>query len=338
MSDPRTSAARGPDPATPVRIPLHLRATAAARLVQAAKPSRLQAAKRMLAAAASHGLDMSMMWGTVTPGPSASDAQVGEVCLAVPGAGRSATLLVSGPDPDSPPAISGPGPRSACVRAACEGLATLPPSQRVVLAQALPEPNQRDVIQALNQGGFITVATLAYLQRPTIAPPPAIAWPAGVTVRPVVGVGPGQPDREAMIRALEASYERTMDCPELCGMRTTSDILESHRAAGVFDPNLWWLVFHDDQPAGCLLLSASPDHDTVELVYLGLAPRVRGIGLGRALLSAGLRHLHDRRETAIGCAVDLRNAPAIRLYRSLDFREISRRIAMVRPLRDPTLP
>ncbi|MFN0133533.1 MAG: GNAT family N-acetyltransferase [Phycisphaerales bacterium] len=335
MPDPSQTGLRTQDRTTPVRIPLHLRAHAAARFVQATHASRLQAAKRMLAAAASHGLDMSLIWGTVDPHPSDTDARVGEACLAVPGAGRSATLLVSAPERDSHGPISGHGPRVACIRAACDGLTALPPSQRVVLAQALPDPDHTAVIAALTEAGFITVGELAYLQRPVQAPPPVSAWPSGVTVRAVVGVGPGEPDRVAMLAALECSYEDTLDCPELCGLRTTSDVLESHRAAGAFDPNLWWLVFHHDQPAGCLLLSQSPEHDTVELVYLGVARSLRGMGLGRALLSMGLNRLHTRRETSIGCAVDLRNQPAIRLYKSLDFREISRKIAMVRPLGDP---
>jgi len=34
----------------------------------------------------------------------------------------------------------------------------------------------------------------------------------------------------------------------------------------------------------------------------------------------------------VACAVDLRNAPALRLYGRFGFREFGRRVALVRPL------
>ena len=76
-------------------------------------------------------------------------------------------------------------------------------------------------------------------------------------------------------KALERSYVDTLDCPELCGLRVVDDVLESHRSVGVFDPGMWWLVMAEDEPEGCMLLSACPEQNAVELVYLGISPRLR---------------------------------------------------------------
>ena len=146
------------------------------------------------------------------------------------------------------------------------------------------------------------------------------------------GLRPGDPDRAALIRALDRTYEATLDCPELCGLRDTADVLESHRSTGVFDPALWWLVFLNEQPHGCMLLNRCPDHGTVELVYLGLSPELRSRRIGSRLLELGLAAIDSTGGTPITCAVDLRNAPALRLYGRLGFREFGRRVALVRPI------
>ena len=42
-------------------------------------------------------------------------------------------------------------------------------------------------------------------------------------------------------RAIERSYEQSLDCPELSELRTVQDALAGHRAAGTFDASLWWV-------------------------------------------------------------------------------------------------
>jgi RimJ/RimL family protein N-acetyltransferase len=142
-------------------------------------------------------------------------------------------------------------------------------------------------------------------------------------------------DTGALIAALDRSYEQTLDCPELCGLRRTHDVLDSHRATGAWSPALWWLVYLHDQPHGCLLINHCPEHSSVELVYLGVSPQLRGRGLGTRLLDLGLSLLAGVEADHIACAVDLRNIPARRLYERAGFREFGRRIALVRPLTRP---
>jgi ribosomal protein S18 acetylase RimI-like enzyme len=202
----------------------------------------------------------------------------------------------------------------------------------VKLVQALPEPPEPWAVQAFVDAGFVKVGDLAYLRRPMWPPLviPAPTWPEGVTVRNVEGVKPGDPDRAVLIEALDRSYEQTLDCPELCGLRETSDILESHRATGVFDRNFWWLVLLHGVAHGCVLLSRCPDQGSVELVYLGLSPALRGKRIGSRLLEMGIARLGGAPGEHLTCAVDMRNEPARRLYQRTGFTEFGRRVAMVR--------
>lgn len=227
--------------------------------------------------------------------------------------------------------------RVGCINAACEFFGGNGSGRDVRLAQALPEPQEPWAVRAFLGAGFVSVGDLAYLRRPVwpLAAAPEVRWPAGVEIRNVEGVAPGNSDRRLLIEALNRSYEDTLDCPELCGLRETEDILESHRSTGVFNPRLWWLVLLNSQPQGCMLLSRSPDHNSVELVYLGLSPMLRGKGIGKALLEMGLSRLAGVPADHVTCAVDLRNEPARRVYERLGFKEFGRRVAMVRPVLAP---
>lgn len=164
-----------------------------------------------------------------------------------------------------------------------------------------------------------------------------------------------------LMQALDDSYIDTLDCPELCGLRTSRDVLESHRAVGQQDDRLWWLVFEGEvggnlagQPArGCVLLNATRESDAVELVYLGLGPRLRGRGLSRTLMELALRTVWEHRRTlglapelvdsgshrspmnltgGVTCAVDTRNTPALALYERLGFVRFGVRVPMVRAM------
>lgn len=61
-----------------------------------------------------------------------------------------------------------------------------------------------------------------------------------------------------------------------------------------------------------------------EVYVVGVDPRAQGLGLGRALTVAGLRHLQDRGIPEVLLYVDDSNTPAVQLYRDLGFTEFSR--------------
>ncbi len=145
------------------------------------------------------------------------------------------------------------------------------------------------------------------------------------------------PATEADFRdVLAATYEGSLDMPELEGVRSLDDVLASHRAGGRFEPGRWRLGRVRGEPAAAaiLLMADQPDRLAWEVAYLGLTPPARGRGLGRAALAHALdlaRHHRDR----IELAVDARNTPAIKLYRESGFTPFERRAVHLAILSGP---
>jgi GNAT superfamily N-acetyltransferase len=344
------------------RVSPDRRLDAAVRLVGDQTDDPYTGARRFLETADGLQIDLSFMWATQGP-----DGSIRQVSLAVPGSGRTVMLFVSGPARrrrGSPAPLSdlgaGPGPtreRVAVLRAACQWASHDDGSGGAcALAQSLLEPRETEAIAAFTAAGFTKLGELAYLRRVGIAPAPSqVHWPDNVTLECVAGLmARGQTDAhiaDLLKRALTESYIDTQDCPELCGLRSVDDVLASHRAVGRYDPSLWWIVRLDGRAEGCLLFNVCPEHESVELVYLGLSPALRGKGLGSILLNMGLRRVLGaaRPEESGGqpgepsrcvvgpggvtCAVDTRNAPAMRLYRAAGFQRFAVRVPMVLGLR-----
>lgn len=319
----------------PVRVGGSLLKAAAERLVSQDLGDRSSAADRLIATAPAHGIDLSMIFATTEPTSQGTDVR--QACLVVPGAGRTAMVFLSEPprggDWGTPEQAA--AERAACINLACEHLVRERPGLCAV-AQALPEPKDAWALRACRAAGFRDVGTLLYLRRAlgsnTGLVPEGEAPAARFTTRSVAEVAEG--DRDGLlVRALERTYEGTLDCPELCGMRSTRDILASHRATGRFDPALWWLLMDESGPEGCVLLSRCPEQRSVELVYLGVSPAARGKGLMRWLFSHAIRKARPGSGGwSLTCAVDARNAPARKLYDAFGFQAFGERVALVRPI------
>ncbi|MHC5113473.1 MAG: GNAT family N-acetyltransferase [Planctomycetota bacterium] len=273
-------------------------------------------AEQFIAFAEANAIRLDAMWARL-----GADGAVEATVLAVPNPGRTSILFASPPhDQASIDALGG------LIDHACLQLV----NRDLHLAQVLLEPQDTGLHEAFVAGGFEDLARLAYMESPlprrgrrSRAEPPA-----GVTIETWT-----EDLNAETLEVLEASYEDTLDCPGLRGLRETEDILAGHRGTGEFDPELWTLMRVDGAPAGVLLLNRSPASNTLELVYMGLARRVQGRGLGRFLLRHGLQRVADRGERAVTLAVDERNEPAIALYRGEGFRRVLRRIALIRSLR-----
>lgn len=307
------------------RIPSSLRREAVGRLVSGSPLGRSQAVRRFLENAPLHGIDPDLIWGVSRERPP----MVRQCCLAVIGSGRTANLFVAPPEnlPQLGDGEQQHADRVASVESACAGLGELEGSE-VVLAQALPEPGEGWAVRALLGAGFTDCGELAYLSR-ALGRQESAADLEGATVRAVSELE-GTSWRSLVLEALEASYEGTLDCPELCGLRETSDILESHLAVGEHDPRLWWVVFEGERPRGCVLLNPCPEQDSVELVYIGLGRSLRGRGLGRRLLGHAIAQASRCGGQALTCAVDTRNGPALAMYAEAGFETLASRRALVR--------
>jgi ribosomal protein S18 acetylase RimI-like enzyme len=184
----------------------------------------------------------------------------------------------------------------------------------------------------LSRGGMRRVTELVYLERDTAIPLPPATPSTGRGApdpahRPSFDWRPFDPAIEAEFRAvLQATYVGSLDMPELEGARGLDDILDGHRAAGLFAPGRWRLGRVPGEPAAAavLLMAEVPSRDAWEVIYLGLTPTARGRGLGRAVLRHALELARDQ-VPRLELAVDLRNTPAVRLYQAAGFTARDRR-------------
>jgi ribosomal protein S18 acetylase RimI-like enzyme len=196
------------------------------------------------------------------------------------------------------------------------------------LAQAvLDESAGSQAAQDLEHGGMPRITELLYLERET-------GTPLECTSRPSRYLGlsescssttfdwrPFDAAVEAEFRSvLHATYQGSLDMPELDGARSLDDILQGHRCAGRFVADRWQLgrIAGEPQAAAVLLLAEIPERSVWEIIYLGLTPAARGRGLGREALGHALE-LARPHVPWVELAVDLRNYPATRLYQSSGF-------------------
>lgn len=286
-----------------------------------------------------------MVWLTCEPGHiKPIRKKVRQAVLVVIGSGRAAMVFVSEPPPegDADGESAGQSERTACLKSTIDYVTKFRPGG-VNILQALPDPIETWATAAYRAAEFTSVGILTYMRGPvndvitriaTYKDQPKDRW-KGWTLRDYESLraehGTIGAD-DLFVSALDSTYLETLDCPELCGMRDTRDVLESHRATGKFDPRYWWLLIDEaGVPGACLLLNPCPEQRTIELVYLGLAPATRGRGIGRALITYGLGiTCATRNGWDVACAVDDRNAPARNLYESLGFVAFGKRAALVK--------
>ncbi len=275
-------------------------------------------------------IDLSGLWVT-----RELRGRITGALLTQPLAGKAAAVWA----PEVRPSWRRTALAAALVRSALADLK----SRGFLLAQAvLDESADPHAARDLARGGMPRVTELVYLERDTATPlRPVAAMESncaanGAQRGPAVGCRsdatlewrPFEPAIELEFRAvMQATYEGSLDMPELEGTRSLKDILEGHRAAGRLLAQHWWLgrIPGEREAVAVLLMAEVPGRESWEVVYLGLTPRARGRGLGRASLSYALE-LARPHVTRLELAVDLRNAPAVQLYQSADFIARDRKI------------
>jgi ribosomal protein S18 acetylase RimI-like enzyme len=198
------------------------------------------------------------------------------------------------------------------------------------VVQALLEPGDPGG-PALERFGFRHPTALAFLGRDISGrdnlPIDSRALP--LTVEPY---SPG--NAATFSETLLASYDGTLDCPELNDTRTGDEILAGYRDASPSGIREWSLVSRRGKAVAVLMLSA-PDRGAWALTYLGITPAARGVGLGRSMTRIAIRRAGVAGAPGLTLNVDLRNVPALRLYASEGFSEYSRREVYLRILVGP---
>ncbi len=184
----------------------------------------------------------------------------------------------------------------------------------LVWAQAILMPEEENAARVLLRHDFHFLTTLTYLLHPLTDLPSSAA--RGVALAPY------HPDEHSVFtQTLMASYEETLDCPELNGLRDVDQILEGYREIDGWQPSWWRLIHVQGQPIGVLLHAVNRDlpRPVWELLYFGLIPEARSQGWGQAALCQLLNEASRQGAAHLLLGVDDRNLPALQLYGRMGF-------------------
>jgi ribosomal protein S18 acetylase RimI-like enzyme len=130
---------------------------------------------------------------------------------------------------------------------------------------------------------------------------------------------------DALIATLLLTYDGSLDAPELTGDRTHTEVVAGLRGNGLIGSDWWFHATREGEPVGVVMWEPSTDAGAMEVSYLGLVPTARGQGLGDELVRRSIAFAASRGFDALTLSVDVRNEPALRLYRRHGFRDLDRR-------------
>ncbi len=120
---------------------------------------------------------------------------------------------------------------------------------------------------------------------------------------------------------LEATFQETLDCPALNGLRSGGEVLQSFLGDQTWDGQLPWKILCDgSRPIGCSLRNRHP-RNINELVYIGVLATHRGQKLGQKLVQGAVEDCRQAGAGILVTAVDAQNWPARTIYRNLGFNE-----------------
>ncbi|MEN1679970.1 MAG: GNAT family N-acetyltransferase [Planctomycetota bacterium] len=197
----------------------------------------------------------------------------------------------------------------------------------VCLSQAMLESLDQPAVSDLEATGFRRAATLDYVEWV------AVDDTAGAPTAPVGTLklsAAEQTPRAELEQLVGQTYQKTRDCPELEGLRDVRDVLHGYRSAGDSADELWWVIRSGDCAVGVLFLTEHTRSRQMELTYMGLIPQSRGRGLAKQAVAAAQQTTRTRRCKQLVLAVDRRNEPARRVYRSAGFRAWAERTVFLR--------
>jgi ribosomal protein S18 acetylase RimI-like enzyme len=192
-------------------------------------------------------------------------------------------------------------------------------SHHVRLAQALLPPEDANLAEPLLAQGFRHTTRLVYLRHFLDLSFAQMATAERCGYQTYLEVGD-----QRFADVLARTYEGTLDCPEINGVRSPAEILAGHRGAGPFDPEQWWLATLDGEPAG-VALATMPEDGAWDVAYLGVVPEARRKGIGQELVRKLLFEAKAAEIPMVTLAVDARNEPARRLYHSAGFEPYDER-------------
>ncbi len=194
----------------------------------------------------------------------------------------------------------------------------------VEMTQVLVSAGDSDIVRVLEHVEFRQLADLLYLTCESQR------FPRERPTADVEFVCYDDAKRSRLVRLVEQTYEGTLDCTALNGVRQVDNVITGYQATGAYRPENWFIVRAGDADVGILLLADHPKAGHWELMYMGLVPEARGRGWGRQVTQFAQWQAGRANVERIVLAVDAMNDPALRMYRSTGFEIWDRRTVYVR--------
>ena len=167
--------------------------------------------------------------------------------------------------------------------------------------------------QALAAAASLSAARVLLVLRLTFdGTPAAEVVPDGVTLRSYTPA-----DAEAVIAVNGCAFAHH---PEQGAMDRAD--FDRRTSTEWFDPAGLFVAERDGQIIGFHWTKV--ENGTGEVYVVGIDPDAQGGGLGTALTARGLRHLHELGLPIVDLYVEGDNAPALKVYRSLGFKDWKR--------------
>jgi ribosomal protein S18 acetylase RimI-like enzyme len=195
----------------------------------------------------------------------------------------------------------------------------------VEMTQVLVGSEQSTSVTVLQHVGFRHLADLLYLTCEAERFPKNRDESASFEFVPYHGTL-----RPRLMRLIERTYERTLDCAGLNGVRNVDNVVNGYQSTGDFRPENWLIVRAGGEDVGVLLLADHPNAGHWELMYMGVVPEVRGRQWGQQITRHALWMAGKAGIERVVLAVDAANVPALEMYRSTGFEIWERRTVYVR--------
>jgi mycothiol synthase len=188
------------------------------------------------------------------------------------------------------------------------------------LGQALLTPEEKPLGECLVRNGFGHITRLWYLRHCLDLPISLLLAKERLSFQSY-----RRADKTLFNDVLLRTYEGTLDCPEVNGVRSIDEVIVGHQSQGKYDAGRWWLAFNGAAPIGVLLLVEMPEARFWEMAYVGVIPEARGQGYGKELVRKALFEARAGEAGQLSLSVDVRNEPAWNLYQGLGFEPFDER-------------
>ena len=218
-----------------------------------------------------------------------------------------------------------PGEQEQTALRLAEAVASALDDTAIEMTQAILPFADTSAVPALRHVGFRHLADLLYLACESDRFPAELPDSGSLEFEVY-----GDSNDGRLAKVIERTYEDTLDCVGLNGVRSMDDIITGYRGTDVFWRENWLIVHRGGQDVGVLLLADHAQAGHWELMYMGLAPEARGHGYGRLITQHAAWLAEKAGVERIVLAVDATNGPARRMYESTGFEIWDRRTVYVR--------